>query len=126
MKPSPPATAMLLIAAGTLSACAGFEAPRQEATNPAYEARLAQLAQHQCNSRVAGAVEGAGVRPEEITELFYTREMDGTNDRIVRYTAWMRLAGQPGHLIVDADALTCRAMQVYTRGGADVAGVSSF
>ncbi|WP_158044202.1 hypothetical protein [Skermanella pratensis] len=126
MKTPSPAPAMLLIAAGTLSACAGLDAPQQEATNPAYEARIAQLAGHPCNSHVAGAVEGAGVGPDEITELFYTRELDGTNDRVVRYTAWMRLAGQPGHLVVDADALTCRAMQIYTRGGAEVAGVSSF
>jgi hypothetical protein len=114
------------LALGGLSACAGLEAPKQVAEDPAYLARIDQLANHWCNARVAGAVEGAGVPADAITRLFYTREMDSSNDRVVRYTAWMRLQGQPGYLVVDADALTCRAMQIYTRDGAEVAGVSSF
>jgi hypothetical protein len=117
---------MALLALAILPACAGLDAPQQEAENPAYEARLDQLAQHHCNHRVAGAVEGAGVPADAITQLSYTRELDSTNDRVVRYTAWMRLKGQPGYLIVDTDALTCRGMQIYTRDGAEIAGVSSF
>ena len=52
--------------------------------------------------------------------------MDNSNDRISRYIAWMRLAGQPGQLVVENDGLTCRAIQIYTRYGAKVAGVSSY
>jgi hypothetical protein len=126
MKTKSSATVALMAAVGALTACAGLQPPKQEAANPAYLARIEQLSQNRCNPQVAGAVEGVGLAPGRITELYYTRDMDGTNDRVVRYTAWMRLSGQPGHLIVDADAMTCRAIQVYTRDGAKVEGVSSF
>ena len=114
------------LALGSLSACAGLDAPKEEADDPAYRARIDQLAQHWCNARVAGAVEGAGVPADAITQLYYTKELDSTNDRIIRYTAWMRLRDQPGYLVVDADAMTCRPMQIYTRFGAQVAGVASY
>ena len=109
-----------------LTACAGLEAPQQAATDPAYVARVDQLANHPCNDRIAGAVQGAGIPANQITELFYTEDLDAINEEVVRYIAWMRLAGQPGHLVVDADAQTCRATQIYTRDGVRVAGVPSF
>jgi hypothetical protein len=118
--------APLLLGAAMLTACAGLKAPQQVATDPAYKARLDRLTSHRCNDRVAGAVQGAGILADQITELYYTRDFDSSNDRIIRYTAWMRLAGQPGQLVVDADALTCRPMQIYTRYGAKVEGVSSY
>src|SRR3954469_25041613 len=118
--------APLLLGAAMLTACAGLKAPQQAASDPAYEARLNQLSNHWCNDRVAGAVKGAGIAADQITQLYYTKELDSMNDRIVRYTAWMRLVGQPGQLVVEADALTCRPMQIYTRYGAKVQGVPSF
>ena len=107
--------ASLLIGAAMLTACAGLEAPQQAATDPAYVARVDQLANHPCNDRIAGAVQGAGIPANQITELFYTEDLDAINEEVVRYIAWMRLAGQPGHLVVDADAQTCRA--THTNGG---------
>ena len=45
--------APLLLGAALLTACAGLNAPQQAATDPAYEARLDQLASHRCNDRTA-------------------------------------------------------------------------
>ena len=118
--------APLLLGAALLTACAGLNAPQQAATDPAYEARLDQLANHRCNDRTAGALQGAGIPASSVTELYYTEVLDDSNDRISRYIAWMRLAGQPGQLVVENDGLTCRAIQVYSRFGANVAGVPSF
>ena len=118
--------APLLLGAAMLTACAGLNLLQQTATNPAYEARLNQFTNHRCNDRTAGALEGAGIPANSITELFYTEVMDSTNDRIARYIAWMRLAGQPGQLVVENDGMTCRATQIYTRYGAEVEGVSSY
>jgi hypothetical protein len=118
--------APLLLGAALLTACAGLNAPQQTATDPAYEARLDQLTNHRCNDRTAGALQGAGIPANSITELYYTEVVDTTNDRIDRYIAWMRLAGQPGQLVVEEDGMTCRAMQIYTRYGAKVEGVSSY
>ena len=116
----------LLLGAALLTACAGLKPPQQTATDPAYEARLDQLINHPCNDRTAGAIQGAGIPANRITELYYTEVMDATNDRIARYIAWMRLAGQPGQLVVENDGMTCRAIQIYTRYGAEVEGVSSY
>jgi hypothetical protein len=118
--------APLLLGAALLTACAGLNPPQQAATDPAYEARLDQLINHPCNDRTAGAIQGAGIPANRITELYYTEVMDATNDRIARYIAWMRLTGQPGQLVVEEDGMTCRAMQIYTRYGAKVEGVPSF
>ena len=118
--------APLLLGAAMLTACAGLNPPQQAATDPAYEARLNQLTRHHCNGHTAGAVQGAGIPANSITELYYTEVMDNTDDRIERYIAWMRLAGQPGQLVVENDANTCRATQIYTRYGAKVQGVSSY
>ncbi len=118
--------APLLLGAALLTACAGLNAPQQAATDSAYEARLDQLANHRYNDRSAGALQGAGIPASSVTELYYTEVMDSTNDRISRYIAWMRLAGQPGQLVVENDGMTCRAIQVYSRFGANVAGVPSF
>ena len=116
----------LLLGAAMLTACAGLKSPQQAATDPAYEASLDQLINHPCNGRTAGAIQGAGIPANRITELYYTEVMDTTNDRITRYIAWMRLTGQPGQLVVEEDGMTCRAMQIYTRYGAKVEGVPSF
>jgi hypothetical protein len=118
--------APLLLGAAMLTACAGLKSPQQAATDPAYEASLDQLINHPCNGRTAGAIQGAGIPANRITELYYTEVMDATNDRIARYIAWMRLTGQPGQLVVEEDGMTCRAMQIYTRYGAKVEGVPSF
>jgi len=118
--------APLLLGAALLTACAGLNAPQQAATDPAYEARLDQLANHRCNDRTAGALQEAGIPASSVTELYYTEVLDDSNDRISRYIAWMRLAGQPGQLVVENDGLTCRAIQVYSRFGANVSGVPSF
>ena len=118
--------APLLMGAAMLTACAGLNPPQQAATDPAYEARLNQFTNHRCNNRTAGALQGAGIPANSITELYYTEVMDSTNDRIARYIAWMRLAGQPGQLVVENDGMTCRTTQIYTRYGAEVEGVSSY
>jgi hypothetical protein len=118
--------APLLLGAAMLTACAGLNPPQQTATNPAYEARLNQFTNHRCNDRTAGALEGAGIPANSITELYYTEVRDSTNDRIARYIAWIRLAGQPGQLVVENDGMTCRATQIYTRYGAEVEGVPSY
>jgi hypothetical protein len=112
--------------AAMLTACAGLNPPQQAATDPSYEARLNQFTNHRCNDRTAGALQGAGIPANSVTELYYTEVMDSTNDRIARYIAWMRLAGQPGQLVVENDGMTCRATQIYTRYGAEVEGVSSY
>ena len=78
------------------------------------------------NENTAGAVQGAGIPANSITELYYTEVMDSMDERVERYIAWMRLAGQPGQLVVENDANTCRATQIYTRYGAKVQGVSSY
>ena len=77
------------------------------------------------NGHTAGAVQEAGIPAKSITELYYTEVLDSMDERVERYIAWMRLAGQPGQLVVENDAMTCRAMQMYTRYG-KVAGVSSY
>jgi hypothetical protein len=118
--------AFLFVGAAMLTACAGLTPPQQAATDPAYAARLNQFTNHPCNDHTAGALQGAGIPANSITELYYTEVMDNTDDRIMRYIAWMRLAGQPGQLVVEEDALTCRGMQIYTRYGAKVEGVSSY
>src|SRR4051812_45356198 len=118
--------APLLLGAAMLTACAGLKPPQQAATDPAYAARLDQFTNHPCNGRTAGAIQGAGITAGSITELYYTEVLDTTNDRIDRYIAWMRIAGQPGQLVVEEDGMTCRAMQIYTRYGAKVEGVSSY
>jgi hypothetical protein len=118
--------APLLLGAALLTACAGLNPPQQAATDPAYEARLNQFTNHRCNDRTAGALQGAGIPANSITQLYYTEIKDSSNDRIQRYIAWMRLAGQPGQLVVENDAMTCRAIQIYTRYGATVAGVHSY
>ena len=118
--------APLLVGAAMLTACAGLNPPQQAATDPAYQARLDQFTNHRCNDRTAGALQGAGIAADSVTELYYTKILDTTNDRISRYIAWMRLAGQPGQLVVENDGMTCRAIQIYTRYGAKVEGVSSY
>jgi hypothetical protein len=118
--------APLLLGAAMLTACAGLNPLQQAATDPAYEARLNQFTDHRCNNRTAGALQGAGIPANSITELYYTEVLDSTNDRIARYIAWMRLTGQPGQLVVENDGMTCRAIQIYTRYGAKVEGVSSY
>ena len=118
--------APLLLGAALLTACAGLNPPQQAAADPAYETRLDRLANHRCNDRTAGALQGAGIPANSITELYYTEVLDSTNDRIARYIAWMRLTGQPGQLVVENDGMTCRAIQIYTRYGAKVEGVSSY
>jgi hypothetical protein len=118
--------ASLLLGAALLTACAGLNPPQQEAADPAYKARLDQLANHRCNNRIATAVQGTGVPANQITQLFYTEDLDSMDERVVRYSAWMRLAGQPGQLVVDADAIDCRPTQVYTRYGAKVEGIPSY
>ena len=118
--------APLLLGAAMLTACAGLNPLQQTATDPGYEARLNQFTNHRCNDRTAGALQGAGIPANSITELYYTEVLDSTNDRIARYIAWMRQAGQPGQLVVENDGMTCRAIQIYTRYGAKVEGVSSY
>ena len=118
--------APLLLGAALLTACAGLNPPQQSAADPAYEARLNQFTDHRCNDRTAGALQGAGIPANSVTQLYYTEIRDSSKDRVERYIAWMRLAGQPGHLVAENDALTCRATQIYTRNGTNVAGVYSY
>jgi hypothetical protein len=118
--------APVLVGAAMLTACAGLNPPQQAATDPAYEAHLNQFTRHHCNDHTAGALQGAGIPANSVTELYYPEVLDSTNDRISRYIAWMRLAGQPGQLVVENDGMTCRAIQIYTRYGAKVEGVSSY
>ena len=118
--------APLLMGAAMLTACAGLNPPQQAATDPAYQARLDQFTNHRCNDRTAGALQGAGIAADSVTELYYTEILDTTNDRISRYIAWMRLAGQPGQLVVDFFFNDTATTEIYTRYGAKVEGVSSY
>ena len=116
-----PVTAMLTVV--LVSACAGVP-PRLEAPSQATVSTLNQYNGHPCTPTVASALDAYRVAPGSIRDLFYTQRLSNGSDesRLVGYTAWMHLTGQPGSLVVDVDD-ECRFQQAYTRGGANLPGV---
>jgi hypothetical protein len=114
-----PAPAMLAVVFA-VSACAGVP-PRLEAPSQATASTLNRLNGHPCTPTVASALDAYRVPPESIRDFFYTQRFSGES-RLIGYTAWMHLTGQPGYLVVDVDR-SCQFEQAYTRGGANLPGV---
>lgn len=80
-----------------------------------------------CTPAIASALADEGIAPSSITSVNVTDERTDTarTDNVLAYDAWMRLEDQPGYLVVTLDDF-CRVRQVYTRGGAEVAGVPAY
>ncbi|HSK42201.1 MAG TPA: hypothetical protein VK943_20715 [Arenibaculum sp.] len=116
---------LLILIAFTTTACA---TPPQ-AAGPSAQAVsvLESRGAHTCTPAIASALADEGIDPSSVTNVSISdeRREPGTTDDVLAYIAWMRLEGQPGHLVASLDGF-CRVRDVYTRGGAQVAGVSSY
>jgi hypothetical protein len=112
-----------LIPALILSACVGAP-PRFETPNRATLAALNRINENACNNTVASALDAYKVPAGSIRDLSYSERLMSENgdSEVVGYTAWMHLTDQPGSLVVDVDD-ECRFGQIYTRDGAQFAGV---
>jgi hypothetical protein len=84
---------------------------------PATLAAVHGLAPHPCNPTTAGVLDALGVPPAAVRSIYYERPPIGNSHGIVEqgYTAWVRLADQPGDLVIRHDDW-CGFVTSYTVG----------
>lgn len=108
---------VLSCAAAVLAGCAGVSPAPRGAAEPGAVAALDRFGPGPCNPSVAAALAGAGIPVSQVRGLTYGLYRGTRHDRITGYDAWVKLAGQPGAVVVGMDA-TCHVRQVYAREGA--------
>ncbi len=115
---------MSLPLVAVLGACA--QVPTRPA-DPATVAALERATSHPCVEAAARGLAAAQVPVGQVGQVFFTEQVSQMedNDVIVGYLGWIRVAGQPGYLIVDTDQF-CRVEQVYTRDGMRLAGIPAW
>lgn len=107
-----------LVFAFLLAGCA----ERLAVTPVANEAamRIEADLRHACAGETAAALAGLGLDRDDIerVQLLTERHNGQSGSRhVTGYRAWVRLAGQPGHLVIALDS-HCRIEQAYLEGGA--------
>ena len=84
----------------------------------------AQWGRNSCAPTVQRTLSDAGIASSDIASVTYVRERaSGDDDRIIGYTAWVRLKScQSGYVVVDMSR-HCHVSQIYTDGTCRVNGV---
>ena len=106
-----------LLAASTvvLAACA-TATPRLAPPAPATLAAVRGLAPHPCDATTASVLDALGVPPTALRSVYYDPRVSGTEHAYLQgYDAWVRLADQPGDLVIRHDQ-DCRFLTSYTSG----------
>ena len=105
-----------LILAAALAACT-TATPRLAPPAPATLAAVHGLAPHSCNPTTASVLDPLGVPPAAVRSIYYERPPTGSSHGTpaVGYTAWVRLADQPGDLVIRHDDW-CGFITSYTVG----------
>jgi hypothetical protein len=116
---SVPALALSL----ALSACGGFEV----LPPPPFAAHRAEFGDlvhtHGCAPAAVAVLSGYGLSPDLVRSVSFDVDRRSSQDGgsvVTGHRAWVRLADQPGHLVVRFDRF-CRFEDAYTEGGARIA-----
>jgi hypothetical protein len=81
----------------------------------------AQGGRNNCTPTVQRVLSDAGVPSSDVGDIAYIRERD--EDRVIGYTAWIRLNSCPsGYVVIDL-ATSCYVAQTYTDGACRVKGI---
>jgi hypothetical protein len=115
------AVSVLLLTA----ACAGLSPPPHREPDPAAVSALDRLAKHRCNREVASVLGGVGVGAGDIRSLWVYTVPRYSGESLGGPEAHVGLNGQPGSVIIPMSD-DCRARQIYTSGGARLAGLSAW
>ena len=74
------------------------------------------LAPHRCDATTASVLDALGVPPAALRSIYYDPRVSGTERTYLQgYDAWVRLADQPGDLVIRHDQ-GCRFITSYTSG----------
>lgn len=108
-----PASALAALA---IAGCAALS-PDLAPPRPETVAAVRALVPHPCNGTTASALDGLGIAPNALREVYYDRRVTGQERGILQgYDAWIGLRDRPGELVV-RHTPSCRFMTSYTRGG---------
>ena len=112
----PACVGLLPILAVALAACT-VATPRLAPPTPASLAAVRGLTPHACNATTASVLDALGVPSTAVRSIYYERPDTGSSRGVAArgYEAWVRLADQPGDLVVRHDD-GCRFITSYTRG----------
>ena len=98
-----------------LAACT-TATPRLAPPAPATLAAVRGLAPHRCDATTASVLDALGVPPSALRSIYYDpRVSGGERGYLQGYDVWVRLADQPGDLVIRHDA-GCRFITSYTSG----------
>ncbi len=101
--------------AAVLVACT-TATPRLTSPAPATLAAVRGLVRHPCAATTASALDALGVRPSTLRSIYYDpRVSGGERGYLQGYDVWVRLADQPGDLVIRHDA-GCRFITSYASG----------
>ncbi|MGQ9368278.1 hypothetical protein [Azospirillum sp. ST 5-10] len=106
-------------------ACSGLQPPARATPDPGATAALNRLAPHRCTGTTASTLAGARIPTARVQSINYVAHLDGYSERVLGYSAWVRLTDQPGFVVVSLDA-NCAPRQIYTRGGAHVPSLAQW
>ena len=74
------------------------------------------LVRHPCAATTASVLDALGVPPSALRSIYYDpRVSGGERGYLQGYDAWVRLADQPGNLVIRHD-VGCRFITSYTSG----------
>src|SRR5919202_4838506 len=98
-----------------LTACA-IATPPLAPPAAATLAAVRGTAPHPCNATTASVLDALGVPPAALRSIYYDPRVSGTEHAYLQgYDAWVRLADQPGDLVIRHDQ-DCRFLTSYTSG----------
>lgn len=115
------AVSALLLTAG----CAGLAPPPHREPDPALVAALDRAERHECNREVASVLAATGVAAADVRSLWIYNVPEYDGETLGGPEAHVGLNGQPGSVVIPMSD-GCKARQVYTRGGAQLPGMSSW
>ena len=111
----PACVGLLPILAVALAACT-VATPRLAPPTPATLAAVRGLTPHACNATTASVLDALGVPPAALRSVYDDPRVSGTEHAYLQgYDAWVRLADQPGDLVIRHDQ-GCRFITSYTSG----------
>src|SRR3954453_2352685 len=101
--------------AAILAACT-TPTPPLAPSAPATLAAVRGLAPHRCAATTASVLDALGVPPAALRSIYYDPRVSGGERGFLQgYDAYVRLADQPGDLVIRQDA-GCRFLTSYTSG----------
>lgn len=107
-----------------LAGCAAIGPPRTATPDPAAVTALNGMARGPCNQVVASVLAGEAIPLSAFRGANYSEIRSGPSASVSQYEVWLYPRDQDGVIVVNLDN-TCRPMQIYGRGGADLQRVQA-